>query len=525
MSYAAPMYLDSPATETISYAAPAPLAFVQRSRMQWIPFTVPALMTFISWQAGGIPPLTDLAFLMFTAFMLVFLTLEFYYFPRRFGIGGLVLWGGTLTWFCQDYFVHWFHKNFSLGETYLLIPPATVAKAAFMLITFTMVMSIGLGIRAGRWAERLLLSVPDVDNSNFYFLLVIVMFVVGISPWYLFNAEPAYLCLLHAFTSGWTGSPAMTVGRTGSVNYNWGGYAAQLIQIGQGGGVFAAVYAVLIGRKVFDRLIAVCIWALWLCYAFQSSRRGEIAFMFMPGIALLFIKYQARAAKAFKRYVILSYVLCGVLTFVMYFMVQWQGEFRGLGLNAGSVETVTLGKNEGNTMFSESLEGYMLIGETKPVFWDSFPGEGALLAIPRTVYWFAIGPVPRALWNSKPIDPLWQWYNHLVAGGNGITGTTISHGLAGSWYFNYGFAGMVEGALLVGWLMGVAERTLQHSDGRPVGIMMSLGFAVWLFRTYRDFIFVDLYGLIITAVVLTILTYALRPYFSTQSAQQSAAAA
>jgi hypothetical protein len=518
MSYAAPMYLDPQTAGTLSYVAAAPMAFVQRSRLQWMPFTIPALMCFISWQAGGIPQLTDLAFVMFTGFMLFFLTLEFYYFPRRFGIGGLVLWGGTLCWFCQDYFVHWFHKDFNAGDTFILIPPAVVAKAAFMLITFTLVMSIGLGIRSGRWVERLLLSVPEVDNATFYFLMVIVMFVVGISPYILFAAEPWYMCLLHAFTSGWTGSPAMTVGRTGNVNYSWGAYAAQLIQIGQTGGVFAVVYAILIGRKFFDRLIAMLIWGLWLSYAFQTDRRGEIAFMFMPGIALLFIKFQSQAATAFKKYATAAYVFCGLLTFIMYFMIQWQGEFRGLGLNAGSVETVHLGKNEGNTMFSESLQGFMLIGDSKPVLFDSFPGEGAMVAIPRTIWWFGIGPIPRALWNSKPIDPLWEWYNKLIAGGNGISGTTVSHGLCGSWYFNYGFGGMVEGALLVGWLMGISERTLQHSDGRPVGIMMSLGFAVWLFRTYRDFIFIDLYGLIIGAIVLTIMTYALRPYFSSQSA-------
>ena len=184
---------------------------------------------------------------------------------------------------------------------------------------------------------------------------------------------------------------------------------------------------------------------------------------------------------------------------------------------------VDIFKNQGNTMFSEGLLGYTLVPDVHPFFYaEDFPGEGFLWAMPRTLFDFSIGPIPRALWNSKPIDKLWTWYNIAYTGmGNGTSGTTISHGLVGSWYFKYGMGGVIEGALLVGWLMGISERALQNSDGKPIGILMSLGFATWIFRIYRDFIFIELYGLLLGGLALYILVPLMRPILQGGNTQSS----
>src|ERR1700721_1854994 len=111
MSYAIPgMYEESSAAET---PLQPDLVFVPRSHYQWVPFLLPLLLCGVSWLGDGIPALTDMGFSIFTILCFVFLTTEFIRFPRRFGIGGLVLWGGTLCWFCQDYFTHWFNHNYN----------------------------------------------------------------------------------------------------------------------------------------------------------------------------------------------------------------------------------------------------------------------------------------------------------------------------------------------------------------------------------------------------------------------------
>src|ERR1700728_3062184 len=73
-----------------------------RSRLLPVPFLIPTLICLVSWLAGGIPLLTDLGFGSLTLICIVYLIVEIVKFPRRFGIGGILLFGGVLVWFCDD---------------------------------------------------------------------------------------------------------------------------------------------------------------------------------------------------------------------------------------------------------------------------------------------------------------------------------------------------------------------------------------------------------------------------------------
>ena len=72
----------------------------RRSRYSWAPFLLPLLLTGMSWMVGGMPIATDAGFLALTAICAIYVIREMLIFPRRFGIGGLILFGGTLIWFC-----------------------------------------------------------------------------------------------------------------------------------------------------------------------------------------------------------------------------------------------------------------------------------------------------------------------------------------------------------------------------------------------------------------------------------------
>ncbi len=467
--------------------------------------------------SGGAPALTDLGFLFFTIWACVSLAMEFFYFPRRFGIGGILLWGGMLIWFCQDYFVHWWGVNFAQD---LRMPAEVIAKAAFLHVLFVMMMSIGLGIQKGNWAVKTLTAVPDPGDNRFYFWIVIAVTLFGMIPYFFFSAESWYLCMWHAATQCWTEPPKYTVTRTGNLNTNWGGYVAQIMQVGEIGGLAAIVYSVLIARSIFTIAIGVIIWLFYAMVAFQGGSRGAFIFDMIPPIALLFIKFQSQLAVRFKRFSLWPFLICGFLALFTEVVVQIQADFRTTGLSGADLSKVDLTQNKGNTMFSEGLLGYSLIPDKQPFFYDSmFPGEGAFLAIPKTAFDFVIGMIPRALWRDKPVDGLWEWYNQVYQG-TGREGTTISKGLVGSWYFKYGLVGMMEGGLLVGWLMGVAERALQFSGGRPMHIMFSLAFATWIFRIFRDFTFPDLYGLVLAWILLFFLIPLMRPIMGVAPVRQ-----
>jgi hypothetical protein len=493
--------------------APQELVFVPRSRRQWIPFLLPLALCSVSYLGGGLPLLTDLGFTIFTILMAIFLTVEFYHFPRRFGIGGLLLWGGSLAWFCQDYFTHWYQHDYSNSP--IDMPAWVVAKAATLHVLFIMLMSISLNWNTGKWLEKMLLIVPDPENESFYLFIILLLFCCTICPYVLFNAEPWYLCMYHALFGSFTGQgPLMTVYRDGNLNYSWGAYVAQIMQVGETGGILAVIYAILIATSWPKRLLGISIWLFNAEVAFQSGRRGNIAFEFLPVISVLFIKYQAQAASLFRRFSFKAYLVCGILTVFMQFVVQFEGTFRAVGYANADISQLDITKNQGNTMFSEGLAAFATIPDPVPYFYGGdFPLEGALRAMPQTAFDCVIGIIPRALWNNKPIDPLWAWYNRFYTGiGNGVVGTTISHGLVGCWYFKFGPVGMMEGALLVGWLIGTSERALQHSEGKPISIMVAMGFATWLFRDFRDFIFIDLYGLVLGVIAIYIIVRLTRPF-------------
>src|SRR6202041_2872716 len=117
-------------------------------------------------------------------------------------------------------------------------------------------MMIGLNIRKGEFLVRLMEKTPDIRTPGIGFILVLILFIIGISPFFLFTSEPWYTAMYHQFTAARGGQGvAWTVGRTGNVNYNWGGYVAQILQIGQVGSIYAILCVILVGRNIFQRII------------------------------------------------------------------------------------------------------------------------------------------------------------------------------------------------------------------------------------------------------------------------------
>ncbi len=227
--------------------------------------------------------------------------------------------------------------------------------------------------------------------------------------------------------------------------------------------------------------------------------------MLLPAVAIVFIKYQASAVENFRPHSLLAYVVAGFIGLVLLLVVQFEGSYRTQGYAAVDVHDLQLFSNNGNAMFSEGLPGFYLVPDKVGFFSNRIPGEGAVRVMPETLLWFLLHPIPRALWKTKPSDPAMVWYNQVVAGTNGLEGTTISQGLAGHWYVRYGLMGVIEGGMLVGWLMRLFERVLQKAQGRPTTILLSLSLSVWIFRTFRNFYFLDLWPMLIAFILFALL--------------------
>jgi len=501
-------------------AAPAHPGLVPLKRPLWtvLPFILPVFFCGVSWLSGGISFITDTGFTIMVILCFTYVAFEVRSFARRFGIGSMILLGGTLVWYCHDYFSNWFGVNFAAGGA--RVSAATIAKGGYFTCLFVLSGLVGLMLPAWKRVINLTLRIPEPPTNKAYFFAVLASFAIGLIPFLFFSAEPVYLNIYHAMTGMRSGSGAVfTAGRTGNLNYSWGGYLAQVEQVGWVGGILGAFYAIVVpGRAVIAKTISMLIWLFWTLIAFGDGARGGLVFMALPVALLLFVKYNAHAAKLLKRFSVKAVLTTAVFSFVMLIGIQIQGSFRGEGFKAAELEEVNVFQNQGNSMFSEGLLGYQSFPELFNFTDDTYPASTIIQPIPDVIYRWAIGWIPRVLWHGKPgINEAAQWYNKTLSGGTAVntTGGTIAASTSAAAYMSYGFAGVIEMGLLFGWLCKLAEHMLWATLDRPLAMLFSLGFATYLIRSFRDLTPHDFYPLAIGVVVVSIGISLLRTFMGT----------
>lgn len=481
--------------EAPSYT-PQELEYAPRKAHQVLYFVPSVTASGISWMSGGIPALTNFSWVLLTAVCAALLASELLNFSRRFGMGAITMLAGALVWFCYDYLTNWFFYDFNSAANVMSV--TVIAKASFLHQLFVMFMLLGMNFPVWKRVEAFLEKMPEPNTNRLYMILIITAFIVGLIPYLFFAADPLPVALWKEIVGGRGGGAGFTSGRSGNININWGGYLAQFQQVGQIGGILAVFYLLLLPAGWVTRVVLLGMWLLQVGLAFGSGTRGKTAYILLPVLFLLFLKYHSRAAEMFRKMSVKAYVISGVLALGIIVMLQIQITYRNQGFENIQMDQVQT-EIQGNSMFSEGLPGMVLIPDQYPFLEEKFPGQGAIMALPDMAWRFVYGPIPRAIWTSKPIDPLWAWYRSVISG-NAIEeteGTTYATGLVGDWYFRFGIIGMIEGAIFMGWLYLLGERLMLKSQGRLIQLVLALGILVFLFRAYRNFIFIDLYPLLI----------------------------
>lgn len=485
---------DDIAPDELSHPAAVMSAYPPRSKYQPLFFLAPVVASMLSMFAGGIPFLTDFAWVLVTVLCVVFLIAELRAFSFRFGIGGLLVFGGTLIWLCYDYLGGWAFD----GKHRVLdgFDEEAVARASLAVCVFIPCVLLGIRITFRGVVERTLARLPGPVSPRIWLVMAVVLFVIGLTPYMFFTQEGFFDAYIKDMFAGRSGSGAgWTTGRTGNANYSYGAYLAQVLQVGEMGSILGAYYAIMVARTMRDRVFGFLLWIPNFLQAFGTGTRGAVILMSLPVIGFLFIRFQAEAGAVGKRVSGKGYLyLVGALLVVLT-AVQTQIAFRDRGFSNADFENVNVTKVEGNSMFSESLPGFLQIPKHVNPFYSTFPGEAVVRPVFETTFWFFVSPVPRAVWNSKPFDPVYRWYNSLVGGSqDGVEGTTIAQGTVGYWYFRYGMWGPLEGGLIFGFMIGVAERLLQRYWHRPLGILTSLGMMTFFFRAFRNLNWIEFHA-------------------------------
>jgi hypothetical protein len=476
-------------------------------------FLPPLTCSGLSWLLGGVQLLNDACFWMLCLVLAGLFIRELAVFPRRLGIGGLIVFGGALVWWCYDYGTHWlgfdpFRSEIKVaGAAALGVTSEVLGKALYLHCAFLIFMTSALFLRRMTWVSRLVFRIPEPYTSVGLFLVVLVIFVVSMIPYLFFTEDDFFTAIWKSVTQGYSGNTtAWTAGRTGNVNYSWGGYLTQLVDLGYAGGVLAAFHAILFTRSLLQRGVCLGIFLLQCSLAFGTGARGNFLAVCLPVVILLFLKFNFVAAALAKSISIRSYVAALGLLCLILVMVQWQGQARTFGFTEESFDEVDVADLKGNEMFTTTLAGMLIFPEQIPFMDQPFVGGGALYAVPKTIYWFGVGPIPRALWHGKPIDPLWTKYNSIVTGRSeeDMEGTTISRGAVGSAYFRYGFFGMIQIAFLYGWLLRNVEIGVRYAEDRPLALIAFLGLATFMFRSFRDLNYNLLYPVIYSVILFAL---------------------
>lgn len=492
------------------------MQYVERRR--WVPFVflVPTLMGALSWVAGGLPALSDAAIGLLIILLILRFIRELQMFGLRLGVGAMVMSGGALIWWCYDYCIHWWGLRPIDFDTYVDpyfptnvgMPPWVVAKAVCLHAMFIMMMSFGLTVKwKSMGVKRVLHWMWEPINRNAVFTVILFIFLASLTP-YLLSSKGFFNAIWLSIFAGRGGEDnGISVGRTGSVNTSWWGYLSQLVELGYFGGFLAAFYAVTMSRSALQSIACWGIFALQCALAFGTGTRGNTMFVVAPVVCLVFIRHHTKITGMLVRFSPRAYITSMGIGLMLMVLMQIQGFFRNQGFKDVMLDEIDFGTLQGNEMFTTTLPGLAAIPELSAPFAAPFPGAGWFTCVPDMIRWFVINPIPRVIWQDKPIDYSGLWYKHIVTGTDisNAEGTTISSGLVGEPYIKYGMPGVLQLGFIFGWLLRNCEVSLRQAVNRPMAMLATLGLLVFLLRSFRNFWFHSLYPVIYSCILISII--------------------
>lgn len=111
-----------------------------------------------------------------------------------------------------------------------------------------------------------------------------------------------------------------------------------------------------------------------------------------------------------------------------------------------------------------------------------------VLPIPETIFLFLTNPVPRIIWKNKPISPSFAEFNELRTGASGFGATSnVTPTIPGRFYMVYGFPGVLQIGLLLGFLWRYFDSRLLYWFGKNSANVLTFAMLnAVLFISVRD---------------------------------------
>lgn len=229
--------------------------------------------------------------------------------------------------------------------------------------------------------------------------------------------------------------------------------------------------------KFFIKILAIFITViLMFLYISMGGRSGTILIFLTLGI-IFFIKY--KKIISIKKLIAIG----GIIVFILTLQINLRDNvelssnkisrtaFHGASLNR---ELAFIAKNYGETYDFISADTII---------------EKLLLPWIDTFVLFITNPIPRKFWESKPIDASFGAYNELRLGATGFgQGSNITPTVPGRYYMKYGIIGVIEIAIIVGFLWAWANiYIIKYQNRSFILLLIPVFSSVILFIATRDF--------------------------------------
>src|SRR6185436_12664938 len=147
-------------------------------------------------------------------------------------------------------------------------------------------------------------------NRSFYLLLLLTFCFLGISPYLFFTVDPWYIAIVNHIRGGYGFGISWTISRGATINTTslMATFQVQLLELGYVAGGFAAFYAIMIARSAPGKIFGWAVWVFWMLMAVGTGARSNTLTAAMPACALLFLKFNARAATLLRRVSVKAYI-------------------------------------------------------------------------------------------------------------------------------------------------------------------------------------------------------------------------
>ncbi len=471
----------------ISIAAPSnsPWRIPQTSLGQSSIAVAAGMFALVTICVGGLGPASPRLLLGLTSTLLFALSLGLivllaYRQALARHIGYLMMLFGIFYWFLSPAFLMSLQSDADVGDRYgMMLRPQSIATAcsyvAIYLLSSVMVYWWVHGVMES-WVER----TSQVEVSEKLYLGILALFLAGFIPYLLFGGSIE--SILQTILAGRSRTPDWKAGALGDER-------SAIYYLSRSGMVAAAGFAgswALLSRVRSPRLALIGMFVVTtIIVFFDGGTRSWVALTIMPAFLAWFALTMNRNV-TLGRLLTFALIICAIqLSF------EAARASRNRGWNLDRVKTVDVAKRHFDNDFFTDL-------------------AVSVDLVPRRHHYFHLGdlwafvthPIPRFIWDDKPISPVLIYYNDSVHSGLlGKRGNKLPSHL-GQFHMSFGFMGVLAMGLLSG-LISAWSSSLMCSRFVGFGHFGALLATWWFLMTrglYPGWIYVVLFAGLILAL-------------------------